>query len=65
MTPQEEADEMVLNMHLYLSLGGAIPHDKKLPSRLALFMANNILAAKPSDKEHWQAVQGILKDKAR
>ena len=65
MTPQAEADEMVLNMHLYLSLGGAIPHDKKLASRLALFMASNILAAKPADKEHWGKVQAILKDKAK
>ena len=65
MTPQEEADEMVLNMHLYLSLGGAIPHDKKLASRLALFMANNILAAKPADAKHWQRVQAILKEKAK
>lgn len=65
MTPQAEADDMVLNMHLYLSLGGAIPQDKKLPSRLALFMANNILAAKPADAEHWLQVQEILKDKAK
>ena len=56
---------MVLNMHLYLSLGGAIPHDKKFASRLALFMANNILAAKPADEKHWQQVQAILKEKAK